>query len=463
MKNEKQIKMTHYRWVICSLLFFATTINYLDRQVLSLLQPLLAEEYSWSNLDYGYITSAFQVAYGIAVIFVGHFVDRIGIKKGYAWAIAIWSLGAAVHAFAIEIGGTLAPLLNFLGIALPVSVIGFMFSRIILAIGESGNFPAAIKTVGEWFPPKERSLATGIFNSGANIGAIIAPLVVPVIAYRWGWQWAFILVGIIGFIWLIFWLIFYNSPKIKLEKGFIDEQEFQYITKDAIEEQETKNKEEAEPTEKTPWLKLLQYRQTWSFFFGKFFTDGVWWFFLFWLPAYLKAKYDMEGAEIMWPLAILYTLTMVGSIGGGWFPSFFINKGLETYTARMRAMLIIAIFPLVVLLAQPLGHITYWIPVLLIGIGCSAHQAWSANIYSTVSDMFPNKAVASITGIGTMAGSLSGVIISLLAGYLFDYFDGKGSIETGYTIMFTYCAIAYMIAWICMKLLVPKYKLVKGL
>ena len=460
MKKEKQIKMTHYRWVICALLFFATTINYLDRQVLSLLQPLLSEKYSWSNLDYGYITSAFQIGYGVAVLFVGHIVDRIGVKKGYAWAIAIWSLGAAIHAFAVEIGGVMAPIFNFLGIALPVSVLGFMFSRVILAIGESGNFPAAIKTVGDWFPAKERSLATGIFNSGANIGAIIAPLLVPFIAYRWGWQLAFIIVGVVGLVWLVFWFVFYNSPEAKLEKGYINQAEYQHIKQDAIEEEVV---EEGVPVEKASWFQLLGYKQTWSFFFGKFFTDGVWWFFLFWLPAYLKAKYNMEGTEIMLPLAVLYTLTMVGSIGGGWFPSYFINKGLETYKARMRAMLIIALIPLVVLFAQPFGHYTFWIPVILIGIGCSAHQAWSANIYSTVSDMFPNKAVASITGIGTMAGSLSGVILSLLAGYLFDYFDGQGSIETGYTIMFTYCAIAYIIAWICMKTLVPKHKLVKGI
>jgi ACS family hexuronate transporter-like MFS transporter len=453
--NNINEKIGKYRWTICSLLFFATTVNYLDRQVLSLLQPFLSEEYGWTNSDYANIAAAFQFCYAIAVIFAGRFIDWIGARKGYAWAIAIWSIGAIIHASAIGIGGFVSPALSMVGIVLPVSVLGFIIGRIVLAIGEAGNFPAAVKTVAEWFPRKERSLATGIFNSGANIGAILAPLTVPLIAGSLGWQAAFIIVGGIGFIWIIFWLLLYDSPRKMLAKGKITQAEYDYIHIDGDIE---KTEEAVSPKEKVSWFRLLLYRQTWSFFFGKFMTDGVWWFFLFWLPAYLKSQYGIENTQIALPLTVLYSMTMVGSICGGWFPAFFMKKGFEPYRARMTAMLIIALIPLVVLLAQPLGYITMWIPVILIGIGCSAHQAWSANIYTTVSDMFPAKAVASIVGIGTMAGGISGVIVSKAAGALFDYYGNIGHIETGYTIVFSFCAVAYLMAWCIMKSLVPKFK-----
>ncbi|MDR2358197.1 MAG: MFS transporter, partial [Prevotellaceae bacterium] len=455
--NDINAKIGKYRWTICSLLFFATTINYLDRQVLSLLQPELSKEYGWTDNDYANITAAFTFCYAIAVLFAGRFIDWIGTKKGYAWAIAIWSIGAAIHAFAIGIGGTVSPVLSIVGIVLPVSVIGFIVGRIVLAVGEAGNFPAAVKTVAEWFPRKERSLATGIFNSGANIGAIVAPLTVPLLAESLGWQAAFIIVGGIGFLWIIFWLLFYNSPQKMLAKGKINQVEYDYINQDNTVVEKPKE-EKVDAKEKVSWFSLLSYRQTWSFFFGKFMTDGVWWFFLFWLPAYLKDQYGMEKTQVSLPLTVLYSMTMVGSICGGWFPAFFMKKGFEPYKARMTAMLIIAMIPLVVLLAQPLGYISMWIPVVLIGIGCSAHQAWSANIYTTVSDMFPTKTVASIIGIGTMAGGISGVIISKAAGALFAYYRSIGHIETGYTIVFSFCAIAYLMAWCIMKSLVPKFK-----
>lgn len=456
--SNSATKKTNYRWIICSLLFLATTVNYLDRQVLSILQPSLSEEFGWTNSDYANITAVFQFVYAIAVIFVGRFVDKVGIRKGYIWAIAVWSLGAVLHAYAIEIGTPLSSALGMMGLVLPISVVGFMFGRLVLAVGESGNFPAAIKTIGEWFPARERALATGIFNSGANIGAILAPLTVPVIAYQFGWEYAFILVGIIGFVWIGFWMFLYKSPKEMLQKGRVNNAEYQYINEDKVVIESSQNDE----VQKVSWFKLLGYRQTWSFFFGKFLTDGVWWFFLFWLPAYLKAKYDVTGTELMLPLAVLYSMTMIGSIGGGWFPTFFINKGMETYKARMTAMLVIALFPLIVLLAQPLGGISMWVPVILIGVGCSAHQAWSANIYTTVSDMFPNRTVASITGIGTMAGGASGVIVSMIAGRVFDYYQSLGDINTGYTIVFSYCAVAYLVAWLVMKALVPKFRPVEG-
>lgn len=513
-----------YRWTICALLFFATTVNYLDRQVLSLLQPFLAKEFSWTNTDYANITAVFQFGYAVSLLFAGRIIDKLGTKKGYAWAIVIWSLAAIIHAVAIPIGETMSAILGWFGIAgFSISVMGFMFSRAILAFGEAGNFPAAIKATAEYFPKKERSFATGIFNSGTNVGAILAPLTVPWIQVNWGWSWAFIIMGIIGFLWLIFWFLFYERPE-KQKK--LSAAELAYISS-GEEETATEN---TGVDQKIPWIKLLGYKQTWAFTFGKFMTDGVWWFFLFWLPAYLKAQYGIVDRAVMLPLAILYTIAMIGSIGGGWFPMYFIKKGYKVYDGRMKAMLVIAFIPLVVLLAQPLAHITYWLPVILIGIGASAHQAWSANIFTTVSDMFPKKAVGSVVGIGGMAGGIGGVVMSKLGGWLFDSYKYAGiarswleakavglgeyagklqslnlynkngeiidlnkielaglpkevveqlkSVDTGmfdqllqlqkplvlaemttsYTIMFTICAVAYLVAWAVMKSLVPKYK-----
>ncbi len=443
-------KIGKYRWTICALLFFATTVNYLDRQVLSLLAPDLSKEFGWTNTDYANITAVFQFAYAISMLFAGRFIDKLGTKKGFTWAIVIWSLAAIMHAYAIEIGGMFQGIFATINLVIPVSILGFMVSRAVLAFGEAGNFPAAIKATAEYFPKKERSFATGIFNSGANVGAILAPLTVPWIALHWGWQMAFILVGAIGFIWVIFWWFFYDKPE---KQKRLSKTELAYINSDTDEAVAATEKEE-----KVKWFKLLGYKQTWAFAFGKFMTDGVWWFFLFWLPKYLEAQYGMVKTDIMLPLAILYSMTMFGSIGGGWFPTYFIKKGYNAYDGRMKAMFIIALFPLLVLLAQPLGYISFWIPVILIGIGASAHQAWSANIFTTVSDMFPKKAIGSVVGIGGMAGGLGGVLISKVGGALFDHYKALGHIQTGYTIMFAVCAVAYLIAWFVMKSLVPKYK-----
>jgi len=443
-----------YRWTICALLFFATTINYLDRQVLSLLKPTLEEQFGWSNSDYADIAAVFQIVYAVSMLFAGRIVDKLGTKWGYGWAIILWSIGAIIHAYSIAIGETIIATIGWIGIAaVPASIIGFMFSRAILAIGEAGNFPAAIKATAEYFPKKERSFATGIFNSGANVGAILAPLTVPWIATNWGWPAAFEIVGGVGFLWLFFWLFFYESPE---KQKRLSQEELAYINSDQEEEAVTDT-----PTEKVSWFKLLGYKQTWAFTIGKFMTDGVWWFFLFWLPAYLKDQYGMMNEQIMLPLAVLYSMTMIGSIGGGWFPKYFIDKGYAPYDGRMKAMLVIASIPLVVLLAQPLGHYSFWVPVILIGIGASAHQAWSANIFTTVSDMFPKRAIGSVVGIGGMAGGLGGALITKLGGGLFDHYKALGSIETGYTIMFTICAVAYLLAWTIMKSLVPKMKLIK--
>lgn len=446
-----------YRWTICSLLFFATTVNYLDRQVLSLLAPSLSEEFGWTNSDYANITAVFQFIYAISMLFAGRIIDKLGTKKGYILAITVWSLGAIMHAYSLPIGTAFSTIMVWVGIgAVPVSIAGFMLSRAVLGFGESGNFPAAIKAVAEYFPKKERSLATGIFNSGSNVGAILAPLTVPVIALHYGWEFAFILVGAIGFLWIIFWYFLYEIPSAQKR---LSKAEFDYINGDEA----VIDKIEEPKVEKIAWVKLLGYKQTWAFVFGKFMTDGVWWFFLFWLPKYLEAQFNMKGTDIVLPLAVLYSMTMVGSIGGGWFPMYFINKGYNPYDGRMKAMLLIALFPLVVLLAQPLGYISFWMPVLLIGVGASAHQAWSANIFTTVSDMFPKKAVASIIGIGGMAGGIGGVLVSKLGGYLFDYFEKLGHIQTGYTIMFVICAVSYIIAWCIMKVLVPKYNPITNL
>lgn len=446
-----------FRWTICALLFFATTINYLDRQVLSLLAPELFQVFGWTNSDYGNITAVFQFVYALSLLFAGRFIDKVGTKGGFAIAIILWSVGAMMHAHAVQVGEVSNSILKLFGLAsIPVSIIGFMVARAVLGIGEAGNFPAAIKTTAEYFPKKERALATGIFNSGSNIGAILAPLTVPWLSAKYGWETAFTLIGGIGFIWLFFWLWIYKAPE---QQARLSAEELAYIKSD---NEESENKETTKDS-KISWIKLLNYRQTWSFAAGKFLTDGVWWFFLFWLPKYLEGQYQLASTDLALPLFVLYSMTMVGSISGGWFPMYFIKKGYTPYDGRMRAMLLIALFPLATLLAQPLGGHGFWLPVILIGIGASAHQAWSANIFTTVSDMFPKKTVATITGIGGMAGGIGGVIISKISGPLFDFYEKKGHIETGYGIMFAYCGLAYLLAWGIMKLLVPKYKAITDL
>ena len=445
-----------YRWTICALLFFATTINYLDRQVLSLLAPVLTEQFNWTNTDYANITATFQFVYAISMLFAGRVIDRMGTKRAYVLAIVIWSLGAIGHAYAIGIGEAVNTVFTSIGLAVvPVSVAGFMIGRAVLAIGEAGNFPAAIKATAEYFPKRERSFATGIFNSGANVGAILAPLTVPLIAAHWGWQSAFIVIGGIGFLWMGLWIWLYDAPE---QQPRLKAAELAYINSDAGVM--------VAPTGtpvKGSWFKLLGYRQTWAFAFGKFMTDGVWWFFLFWLPKYMSAQYGMSATDMIIPLAVLYSMTMVGSIGGGWLPTWFLNRGADIYHGRMKAMLVIALCPLVVLLAQPLGYLGFWVPVILIGIGASAHQAWSANLFTTVSDMFPKHSVGSVVGIGGMAGGLGGVLLTKLGGWLFDHYGALGQLQTGSMIMFSICAVAYLVAWTVMKMLVPQHREIKGL
>ena len=431
--------MGKYRWTICSLIFFATTVNYLDRAVISLLKSTLSKEFTWSETDYANIVIAFQVCYAIGFLGAGRLIDKLGTKIGYALATALWSVAAVAHALAT---GTL----------------GFFVARGALGFTEAGNFPAAIKTVAEWFPKKERAFATGIFNSGANIGAIIAPLTVPFIAQKWGWQWAFILTGLIGVIWLIAWFIIYEVPK-KHKK--LSAQEFEYIHSDIDEIIEG-----ADDAPKISWSKLLTYKQTWAFAIGKFFTDPVWWFFLFWLPDFLEKQYGLSKTAIALPLALAYLMSTVGSVFGGWLPMQFIKRGWPVFRSRKTAMLIFGICVLPVLSAQYVGSINMWLAVIVIGFAMAAHQAWSANIYTTVSDMFPKRATASVTGIGGMSGALGGILIAKSAGKLFDYYKQTDPIthqyirdpQTGYLIMFFVCGFVYLIAWFIMHLLIPKMK-----
>ena len=445
----------NYRWTICALLFFGTTINYLDRQVLSLLHPILEKEFNWTNSDYGTITAVFQLAYALFMLLAGRAIDRLGTKKGYTIALIIWSLGAIIHAYALQIGQAATAVLSIIGITgISVSVLGFLIARIVLGMGESANFPAAIKATAEYFPKKERSLATGIFNSGSNIGAILAPLTVPALAAYWGWQSTFIIIGSFGFIWVIFWWIYYDTP---IKQKRLSARELSYIESDTVYDTQSNN---STSPQKVSWIKLLSSRQTWAFIVAKFMTDGVWWFLLFWLPSFLTGQFGLTGTQITLPLAVLYSMTMVGSISGGWLPVYFINKGYSSYNGRMKAMFYIALFPLATLLVQPLGHNSFWIPVLLIGICASAHQAWSANVYSTVSDMFPKAAIATVTGIGGMAGGIGGALTSYFVGLLLDYYKEAGDMPFAYSLIFAFCAVAYLIAWSIMKLLVPDMKII---
>jgi len=424
-------KIGKYRWTICSLIFFATTINYLDRAVISLVKPYIAKAFEWNAVqeaaNYANIEIAFKIAYAVGMLFAGRVIDKLGTKIGYALATGLWSVAAVCHAFA-------------------TGTAGLSLARVFLGVTESGNFPAAIKATAEWFPKKERAFATGIFNSGANVGAIIAPLTVPLIAETWGWKWAFILTGIIGFVWLILWFIYYEIPA-KQKK--LATAEYEYIHSD-LDENEVNQ-------EKVSWFKLLQFKQTWAFAIGKFLTDPVWWFYLFWLPDFLIKQYGLTSKEIMWPVAIVYIISSIGSIGGGWLPMKFINGGMPVFKARKTSMLIYAFCVLPIVFAQMAGEVNMWLAVLVIGLAAAAHQAWSANIFTTVSDMFPKKATASVTGIGGMFGGLGGILLSMLVQKrMFVYYESIGQIQTGYYIMFFICGAAYLLGWLIMHFLVPR-------
>ena len=425
-------KIGNYRWTICALIFFATTVNYLDRQVIGILKPLLESDLNIGEKAYSHIIMAFQLCYAFGMVISGRLIDKFGTKIGYGAVVFFWSIAAMGHALA-------------------KGVIGFGFWRGFLGVTESGNFPAAIKTVAEWFPKRERALATGIFNSGTNVGAIIAPIAVPAIVLLWGWQAAFILTGAIGFLWIVFWFILYEVPK---RQKRLKAAELAYINSDIDEQQES--------VENIPWLKLLKYRQTWLFFIGKGLTDPVWWFYLFWIPGWLA---DVRGTGLDvksfgLPLAFIYTATTVGSIGGGWISSYMIKKGMTPFKARKFTMLIFAILVTPILFASS-STISTWGAVILIALAASSHQAWSANIFTTVSDAFPKRAVSSVTGIGGFAGAIGGAFISYIAGAVLEFYKKAGHIETGYVVMFSIAGSAYLVAWIIMYSFAPKNKIVK--
>jgi len=425
-----------YRWTICSLLFFATTINYLDRSVISFLKSTFTNELHWNDADYANVEIAFKIAYAIGLLGAGRLIDKLGTRIGYALATCIWSLAAVGH-------------------ALVTTVFGFGVARSILGVSEAGNFPAAIKTVAEWFPKKERALATGIFNSGANVGAILAPLSVPWIVEHWKWQSAFVITGSFGFIWLIFWFRIYEVPARhkKVSAGELD-----YINSDPAETAtEVAADRVGDIGQKLSWWKLLGFRQTWAFSIGKLLTDPIWWFYLFWLPDFLESQYGLKGTAVSLPVALVYTMSTVGSIWGGWLPMSFINKGMPVFKARKTSMFIYALLVLPIVFAQVAGSINMWLAVIVIGIAASAHQAWSANIFTTVSDMFPKKATGSVTGIGGMAGALGGILLSaLVQKNLFVHYRSIHKIEVAYYIMFAVCGGAYLLAWLIMHLLAPK-------
>jgi ACS family hexuronate transporter-like MFS transporter len=395
---------SHVRWTICALLFFATTINYLDRQVLSMLAKTLETSIGWTSIQYGYITGAFQAAYAIGLLVAGYVIDRVGTRKGYSIAVSLWSLAAIAHAAA-------------------TSAFTFGIARAFLGFGEAPNFPACVKTVAEWFPKKERALAFGILNAGTNVGPVIAPLLVPWLAVTYGWQTAFIATGALGFIWLIFWLLLYHKPEAHPR---ISASELVYIQSDP-----------ADPVGSVPWSRLFPCRETWAFALGKFLTDPVWWFYLFWLPKYLQEKFGLSLMQIIVPTLLVYNAASIGSVGGGWLSSTLIKRGLSVNRARKTTMLICALCILPVLYAPFSTNL--WLVIALISLATSAHQGWSANLFTLSSDMFPRTAVASVVGIGATAGAIGGVLMQVTAGYVVQ-------LTGSYLPLFIFSGLAYVAA-----------------
>lgn len=489
MKEESTSKklMTNWRWWMCVLLFLATTVNYMDRQVLSLTwKDFIAPEFHWTDSDYGTITGIFSIVYAICMLFAGKFVDFMGTRKGYLWSIGVWSAGACLHAICgwltvhiegFENAAAMTAVENGSAAALAIastSVWLFVAARCILALGEAGNFPAAIKVTAEYFPKKDRAFATSIFNSGASIGALVAPATIPLLAQFFkdrgvggGWEMAFIIIGALGFIWMGFWVFMYDKPE---KSKHVSKAELDYIHQDDAENVSAAASASEKDELKIPFWKCFIYRQTWSFIVGKFFTDGVWWFYLFWAPAYFSDTYGYASSskEAITLIFTLYAIVTVLSIFGGYLPKLFVEKrGMNPYNGRMLAMLIFAFFPLFALFAQPLGGFSAWWPAVIIGLAGAGHQAWSANLFSTIGDMFPKSAIATITGIGGMAGGVGSFLINKGAGALFTHSEELGEAFTflgfsgkpaGYMIVFCICAVAYLIAWAIMKSLVPKYK-----
>ena len=463
MNNNKP---SSFRWVVCAMLFAATTVNYLDRQVLSLTwKDFIAPEFKWTDNDYGTITAAFSLIYALCNLFAGKFIDWLGTKKGYLWAIFIWSLGACLHALcgvgAVKIASLAAISMT------TVSVWLFLACRAVLALGEAGNFPAAIKVTAEYFPKKDRAFSTSIFNSGSSVGALAAPATIPLIAKFWGWEMSFIIIGALGFLWMGFWMWLYRKPS---ENSRVNAAELAYINSDSDSEAEAKTSSANAEGPKISYLKAFGLRHTWSLILGRFLTDGVWWFFLFWTPGYLSDQfgYRSDSGMGMALIITLYAIVTFVSIYLCKLPTFFVDRrGMNPYEGRMVSMFIFACFPLLALAAQPLGAFSAWWPAILIGLACAGHQAWSANVYSVVGDMFPKSTIATLTGIAQFAAGCGSFMVNKSAGKLFTYaaeqgeafaFLGYTGKPAGYMVVFCYCAVAYLIGWMCMKTLVPKYK-----
>lgn len=426
-----------YRWMICALLFFAATINYIDRQVIGILKSTLQGEFGWTERDYAAIVFTFQLAYAIGLLGTGPIMDRIGVRKGYAIAVVLWSLAAVAHAFAHFYNGVFPTVfldattgLSF--VMLTTTAAGFAIARFMLGLGEGGNFPAAIKATAEWFPKKERAFATGIFNSGTNIGALVTPLVVPWITLHWGWEWAFISTGLLGFFWVIWWLISYQVPE---KHPKVTPAELAHIRSDP-----------PEAITPVPWGQVVRYRQTWAFAIGKFMTDPIWWLYLFWIPDFLQRNHGLDLKSIGLPIVVIYLVADIGSIGGGWLSSSLLKRGWTANAARKTTMLICALCVVPIIFASKASNL--WVAVILVGIAAAAHQGWSANIFTLTSDMFPRRAVGSVVGIGGMAGAVGGMVISLVVG---EILQRTGS----YVPVFIIAGFAYLSALLVIHLLAP--------
>lgn len=440
-------RVGNYRWMICALLLFAAIINYVDRQVIGILKPTLMAEFGWSDERiYSSIVFCFQLAYAIGFLFAGRFMDKVGVRYGFAISVTLWSFAAMAHGLAGLVPNWTLPALNldsksgFMVLTLTGAAAGLAVARFALGLGEAGAFPASIKTVAEWFPKKERAFATGIFNSGTNVGALVAPLVVPWILSHWGWQWAFIGTGLIGFVWVAWWLAVYRPPE---EHPRLKPAELAYIRSDP-----------ADPPAKIAWLKLLTHRQTWAFAAGKFLTDPVWWLYLFWLPDFLHKTHGVKVtvSEMGPPLLVIYLIADVGSIGGGWLSSHWIKKGWSANKARKITMLICALAVVPIVFAAIVPNL--WVAVLLISIAASAHQGWSANLFTLTSDMFPRKAVGSVVGIGGTAGAVGGMFIAMLVGFILQT-------TKSYVPVFIMAGGAYLFALLVIHLLVPRLESAK--
>ena len=432
-------KTGHYRWIICALLFFATTINYVDRGVVGILKTTLQGEFGWNEIDYSNIVFAFQSAYAIGLMLAGRLMDKVGTKAGYAIALIVWSLAAVACAEATTFGPAAASLLATVGFVTTPSVAGFMAARFALGVGEGGNFPAAIKSVAEWFPRRERALATGIFNSGTNVGAIVTPLVVPWITVRYGWYWAFVITGALGFFWLIAWWLMYDTPE---RHPRVTPAELAHI-----------NSDPPESTTPVPWAKLFPHREAWAFAIGKFMTDPIWWLYLFWLADFLQKKHGLSLSGVSAPLIVIYLVADVGSIGGGWLSSALIKRGWSVNAARKTAMLTCASLVVPVMFAPYVDSL--WVAVGLVSVAAAAHQGWSANLFTFSSDMFPRRAVGSVVGFGGMAGAVGGMLFTKITGYILEWN------QSDYLPVFIMAGFAYLAALGVIHLLVPVIKQVE--